>query len=331
MREAEWERREIHTWADVPPGRWWEQGRTGAGRSASPAPPPRRTAALAEPDAETQRRRQRADAVREYGTTARLLACLVTERVDSANPVHGMDLESELVRVLASDGRPMDGRGMDGARRIAAARAAADLRVDAVTRLDPDNAIAAETARFQGEPFFIQHGKLDEWRALHAEGIRRAAGKEAEPTGLERLAAAAQAAATTDRDRLLGKAMAEALGYGSPPLAPADLQREREELIRSMASPGQLEDGDRERTATRLYRAFSATEIRAMAGQPEGRVTAAFRAAHGPKAGEIAAGIAELHGARLGTPAPWYGHYEALGAALRPERARSAGLAVAAA
>lgn len=329
--EAEWARQPIHTWADVEPGRWPDVGRTV--RPASPAPRQersRRTAPQANQLAEARRRR--AEAVREYGAAARQLACLVTERVHADNPVHGLDLESELLRALSRSGPLLaEGRELPEAREIAQARASADLRVRLVTEIESGNAFAAETARFQGEPFFVLSERREEWRLRHAKEAPLLNGGDVEPTRLEKLAAAVRANAADAKDRLLGKAMAKALEYGSPPLEAEDLKRERQEIIKIMAADEGLAPDRRKEIAERLYRAFSATEIRAMAGQPQGRVTAAFRAAHGQDSERIAASIADLHGERIGTPAPWHGLYEALGASLQPERSRGAGLSAAAA
>ncbi len=314
LRMAEWERRPEHLrhLPDANPEveRFWES--------------------LSAPQA-VARKRQRAEAVREYGELARQIACMITERIPADNRVHRMDLQNELINLLSEADRTMDGREMPEARRIAKSRAMADRRVFYARDIEGSSAYSIETARFQHEPFFAETEKVEEWRKRFTGWAERPDEREFEPRRLERLAAAALGSGSGGRDSELAEAMVAAIEYGSPPLNTHRLREERSEIVSTLAACDRLPEGKvREEMACRLYRAFSATEIRAMAGNEEGRVSAAFRAAHGAQADRIASRVAELHDQRLGTPAPWYGLYETIGALLQRGRSRGIGISIAA-
>ena len=282
----------------------------------------------------TALRRQRAEAVREFGDTARQLACLVTERTDSGSAVHGMDLVSEFVRVLSKVAPVMDGRETLEATRIAKARAEADLRVSVARSIPDSSSHALETARFQGEPFFAQAEKLAEWRSGYGGKAHRLAGPETEPTRLERLAAAACAFARNGRDRFLGQAMARALEYGSPSLSAAGLKLERSEIIGIMASQDGLPAKGREEIACRFYQAFRPPRSGQWQDREEGRVAAAFRAAHGPDRERTPPRGAAAQGAAWAPRRRGMVLYETIGASLQPQPDRGnrgIGLSVAAA
>ena len=96
-----------------------------------------------------------------------VLSCAVSERVDSASPVHRDTLPAEIEEILRASERAGDvSRDETGtlARRIARARAETDLRVAAAREVDEGEHFEIK-ARFEGDPGYAEKdlGSAADW------------------------------------------------------------------------------------------------------------------------------------------------------------------------
>jgi len=249
------------------------------------------------------------------------LAAALTERVVPTKGVHGRDMKrriGEALRLPSPDAVPEKDIAAlaDG---IARKRAESDIRVG-LARSMSSAAVYGTEARFRGDPDFHR----DDLRQRYGEElpIRLARlGKDGvTPTELEReVARVALVARGTPYERLAG-AMADALGFGT--VSGADeLRRERGELLKALASPVKaLEPSDRRDLVRRMHRAFTGSEILALAeGRARSVVPEAVRT-------RVVGGVRLLLAERVTDPAPWRGQHERLGRTLEVTRTLEASM-----
>ena len=239
------------------------------------------------------------DPASENDSAALRIACVVTERTSSDSRVHGMDLRAELTGLLDAARRagpelqpgesgPEAERIAEDARKIAGERVAADVRVSEAGKIEPASEFAYR-ARIWKTPEFGDPDKDAGWRDAVGAAMERASGSEPEPD--EWLAARALRVADTLERRELAGAVAAALCLG-PARDTAELVAERRGLVAELERDPEPGD-DVHGMARRLYRAFTAREIAAMAG---GRAGAG-----------VARGVARVHVVVPAERAPWSG------------------------
>lgn len=204
---------------------------------------------------------------------ALLLACAVTRRVDPESPVHGFGLVDTVHGLLKNAAGSPGGGGQaesgKAARTIARSRAEADLRAAGPEQVR-ESLMADGTAGSRLKSLLTAPDAGGALPRMREGAASTTDVKAATPTPLERLAGAALAAAGEGPQRQVAEAVAEALGGGSLPMDTAGLRLERNALAAELGAAGGGADPDAG-LAERLFAAFTAEEIRAMAdGQGRG-------------------------------------------------------------
>ncbi len=250
------------------------------------------------------------------------LAAALTERIVPTRGIHGRDMKRQVKEalLLPSDAVP-EGDIVRLAGGIARRRVEADIRVELVSSMSSAPVYEAN-ARFRGSPKLHR----SDLRQRYGEELpKRLAGLESggdTPTELEReVARVALAARGTPCERL-ADAMADALGFGSVSDV-GELRRERDRLLRTLAEPvGRLKTSVRRDLVRRMHRAFTGSEILALA---ESRARSVV-----PEAdrGQVAESVRLLLSTRIADPAPWRGQHEQLGRTTGAVLTREAGMGI---
>ncbi len=200
---------------------------------------------------------------------------------------------------------------------IARARAETELRVAAAEGVDAGG-IFGTRARFEGNPRYSAQRDIDAYRGAVAKGMRRLYREEPLPTPLEtRVARAVVATHGTERHGL-ALAMAQALGRGTPATADG-VRRERASLLAELRdAPERMESPRRRSLLRRLYRSFTAADIRRIRG---GRGAVLRSLPDGAARARVTEAVRGLHlGPGFPEPAPWRGLHDALARSLGAER-----------
>ena len=247
-----------------------------------------------------------------------VLSCAVSERVDSASPLHRSTLPQDIEAVMRSSelARDIPEAEVDElAFDIALKRAETDLRVAAARAVD-EGEIFEVRARFLGNPDYSAQQDIDTYKATVAMGMRRLHREEPLPTKIEvRVAHAVVATHGTDRHEL-ALAMAEALERGTTATAD-DIRKERETLFGHLQVGTKRLDSLEERALLRrVYGSFTGTEIREIC---EGRGRFLERLADGAVRAKVQEEMLRLHRDTMyPEPSPWRAQHDAV--------ARAAGL-----
>jgi len=249
-----------------------------------------------------------------------VLSCAVSERVDASSPVHRASLPRDIEDVLASSERAGDvpeAEVDEVASGIARVRAETDLRV-AVTREVSAGGIFETRARFGGNPRYSARRDIDAYRAAVAKGMRRLYREEPLPTALETRVARAVVATHGTARHGLALAMAEALERGTPATADG-IRAERAAVLAELRdAPERMETARRRSLLRRLYRSFTAADIRRIR---EGRGAVLRSLSDGAARERVAEAVRGLHlGPGVPEPVPWRGLHDALARSLGAER-----------
>ena len=252
------------------------------------------------------------------------LACAVTERVEDG-PLHGPDLLADIRGLLA--GAALAG-GIDGgaverkACVIAAHRAEADLRGSVAKRIFGSAAAAEERARFGTPPLGTEAQERD-WRQAVEDGMKELVRNEAEPVAAERAVSRAVLFARDSGREPLVDALAEALARGMLERDAAAVRADRAALGERLPEGNMPPDAaDRDRMCGRLFRSFTAAEIRAMA---EGRGSGIEGVPAQADSGVLAESVRTLLGSVKPGEAPWRQTARTMAAETGANRSRGIG------
>ena len=252
-----------------------------------------------------------------------VLSCAVSERVDAAAPVHVATLPRDIEAVLRTSmiARDVPEAELDEiAFGIARKRAETDVRVEATQAIDAGE-IFEVRARFDGHPDYAEQEDIDAYKAAVAKGMRRLHREEPLPTEIElRVARAVVATHGTERHGL-ALAMATALELGTPETADG-IRKERTALIAELRELPKSMETFRERSfLRRIYRSFTAAEIRELS---QGRGAVLDRLPDDAARAQAARAVQRLHGRTWATePSPWQGRHRALARSFGAERGRT--------
>ena len=249
-----------------------------------------------------------------------VLSCAVSERVDSAAPVHRASLPRDVEAVLRDSmlARDVPEAEVDElAFGIARKRAETDLRIAVVRGIDPDE-LSEAGARFHGNPDFDRQSSVDAYKAGVAKGMRRLHHAEPVPSQLElRVARAVVATHGTERHGL-ARAMADALERGATDPAD-DIRKEREEVLgRLQKGIRDLDSYDERVLLRKVYRRFTAAEIRELS---EGRGSLLERLPDARARDRVRKELVYMHrDVGYPEPSPWRGRHDAVARATGVDR-----------
>ena len=251
-----------------------------------------------------------------------VLSCAVSERTDSAAPVHLGTLPRDVEAVLraAMLARDVPEAEVDElAFGIARKRAETDLRV-AATREIGIGEIFEVRARFDGNPDYPEQSNIDAYKATVAKGMRRLHREEPVPTEIERRVARAVIATHGTERHGLAQAMAEALEQGTTPTAEG-IRSERRALVAELQEGPKTRDSSRHRSfLRRIYRNFTAAEVRELSRGAGATLERLPDTAARQRAVEA---VRQLHGKTWRTePSPWRDRHRALARSFGAERGR---------
>ena len=251
-----------------------------------------------------------------------VLSCAVSERTDSAAPVHLGTLPRDVEAVLraAMLARDVPEAEVDElAFGIARKRAETDLRV-AATREIGIGEIFEVRARFDGNPDYPEQSNIDAYKATVAKGMRRLHREEPVPTEIERRVARAVVATHGTERHGLALAMAEALERGTTPTAEG-IRSERRALVAELQEGPKTRDSSRHRSLLRrIYRNFTAAEVRELS---RGAGAALERLPDTAARQRAVEAVRQLHGKTWRTePSPWRDRHRALARSFGAERGR---------
>ena len=234
-----------------------------------------------------------------------VLSCAVSERVDAKAPLHRSTLPRDVEAVLRDSmlaHNVPEAEVDELAFGIARRRAETDVRVAAAREIGIGE-IFEVRARFDGNPDYPAQADIDSYKATVAKGMRRLHHEEPLPTEIELRVARAVVATHGTKRHALALAMAEALERGTT-LAADGIRKERQALVAELREGPKSRESFQDRSLLRrIYRSFTAAEVRELA---RGRGADLERLPDEADREQVVKAVQQLHGKSWRTePSPW--------------------------